>query len=213
MKKTLKLIIPFLLVFVTVFTLSITAGASDFERDLEIGQEWSLPFSETDYVSSDTSVVEIIYEGDYDYTAVAIGPGTAKITGGTWGSSYGNEYTINVSRPSLIDTMIDNPIFGVTLGSIAYIVQMGVVFLLIAVCLSLVIAEIIYIYVTAPKCGMSRLWALAPLFSNVLGLIVFIVVKTNNKTMSPKNKITCPTCGSVHHVGTAVCSICGTHLQ
>jgi hypothetical protein len=68
----------------------------------------------------------------------------------------------------------------------------------------------IYIFREAPKCGMSRLWALMPLFSSFLGLIVFIVVRSSNKTTT--NKITCPTCGGVHPAGTQFCSICGRKL-
>lgn len=79
--------------------------------------------------------------------------------------------------------------------------------------LILVICEIIYIYIEAPKCGMSRLWALVPLFSNLIGLIVFIVVRSNRKNTVSTNNIMCPTCNSVHHAGTIECSICGTKLQ
>lgn len=77
----------------------------------------------------------------------------------------------------------------------------------------LMIAEIIYILIAAPKCGMSRLWALMPLFSNILGLIVFIIVRSGRNTVSASNTVICPTCGSVHPTGTAVCAICGTKLQ
>lgn len=77
----------------------------------------------------------------------------------------------------------------------------------------LVLAEIIYIFIAAPKCGMSRFWALVPLFSNFFGLIVFIVVRSNRKTSTSTHTITCPTCSSVHPAGTTECSICGTKLQ
>lgn len=77
----------------------------------------------------------------------------------------------------------------------------------------LVIAEITYIFITAPKCGMSRFWALVPLFSNFVGLLVFIIVRSNRKACSNTHIITCPTCNSRHSEGTIECSICGTKLQ
>ncbi len=88
------------------------------------------------------------------------------------------------------------------------------VVIIIIVAVSLLIAEIAYIYIQAPKCGMSRLWALIPLFSNVLGLIVFIIVCSNRKTTATSAyTVTCPTCSGVHPAGTTQCSICGTRLQ
>jgi len=85
--------------------------------------------------------------------------------------------------------------------------------ILIVIVLGLVLAEIIYIYYAAPKCGMSRAWALLPLFSNVLGLIIFIIIKqTMNNNAASGNTIICPTCNSVQPYGTAVCPICGTNL-
>ena len=86
---------------------------------------------------------------------------------------------------------------------------------IIELVLFLIIAEIIYIFIEAPKCGMSRLWAIVPLFSNLFGLIVFIIVRSNRKTgnNSPAQVVTCPTCGGVHPLGTMECSICGTKLQ
>lgn len=84
------------------------------------------------------------------------------------------------------------------------------------VCVVLVlfgIAEVVYIYIAAPKCGMSRLWALVPIFSNFIGLIVFIVVRSGRKTTTATNTIMCPTCNGVHPCGTEKCNICGTKLQ
>jgi ABC-type transport system involved in cytochrome bd biosynthesis fused ATPase/permease subunit len=87
------------------------------------------------------------------------------------------------------------------------------VIIIIVTAVLLVLAEIIYIFIAAPKCGMSRFWALVPLFSNFFGLIVFIVVRSNRKTSTSTHTVTCPTCSSVHPAGTTVCSICGTKLQ
>ena len=105
-------------------------------------------------------------------------------------------------------------------------------FIIFFIALALMIAEIAYIYIKAPLCGMSRLWCLAPLVSNVIGLIVFIVVSSKKTsslgveglagtikdgitdtikgTNSSSKLINCPTCDSVHPAGTTQCNICGT---
>ena len=76
------------------------------------------------------------------------------------------------------------------------------------------IAASVYIFVTAPKCGMSRAWALAPVVGNVFGLIAFIMVRTVSKTTAVgNNTIVCPTCNGVHPAGSQFCNICGTKLQ
>ena len=89
--------------------------------------------------------------------------------------------------------------------------RVGIIIAVVAVLLLL--AEMMYIFIAAPKCGMSRFWALVPLFSNFFGLIVFIVVRSNRKTSTSTHTITCPTCSSVHPAGTTECSICGTKLS
>lgn len=86
-----------------------------------------------------------------------------------------------------------------------------IVLIIIAVILGL--AAMAYIYVEAPKCGMSRAWALVPLFSSFIGLLVFIVVRSNSKTHSSRRTITCPTCSGKYPEGTIECSICGTKLK
>ena len=86
------------------------------------------------------------------------------------------------------------------------------VILLIVVASGLLIAEIVYILVVAPKCGMSRWWALVPVFSNILGLIVFILVRSARKQSIGGPTVQCPRCNGIHPVGTTVCSICGTAL-
>lgn len=86
------------------------------------------------------------------------------------------------------------------------------VIIIIVISVLLVLAEIMYILIAAPKCGMSRFWALVPLFSNFFGLIVFIVVRSNRKTSTSTHTVTCPTCSSVHPAGITECPICGTKL-
>ncbi|MBO5798229.1 MAG: hypothetical protein J6R77_07815 [Clostridia bacterium] len=92
--------------------------------------------------------------------------------------------------------------------------EIGSVFiiLLVVLLIGLLIAEIVYILVTAPKCGMSRWWALVPVFSNLLGLIVFILVRSARKQTASGHTIQCPRCNGIHPVGTPVCPICGTAL-
>lgn len=76
------------------------------------------------------------------------------------------------------------------------------------------IAASVYIFVTAPQCGMSRAWALAPVVGNVFGLIAFIMVRTASKTtVAGNNTVVCPTCNGVHPDGSQFCNICGTKLQ
>lgn len=75
------------------------------------------------------------------------------------------------------------------------------------------IAASVYIFITAPKCGMSRAWALAPVVCNVFGLLAFIMVRTASKTTASTNTVLCPTCNAVHPAGTQFCNICGTKLQ
>ncbi len=86
------------------------------------------------------------------------------------------------------------------------------IIVLIVVLVLLLLAEMVYIFIAAPKCGMSRFWALVPLFSNIFGLIVFIVVRSNSKQNACGKTVVCPTCNGVHPIGTRVCSICGTEL-
>lgn len=87
-----------------------------------------------------------------------------------------------------------------------------VLVVIIVLSLLFLIAEITYILISAPKCGMSRLWALVPLFSSIFGLIVFIVVRSAKVTTTSTHTITCPVCNGVHPVGTTKCSICGANL-
>lgn len=86
---------------------------------------------------------------------------------------------------------------------------------IVAIAMILGIVCVGYIAYVAPECGMSRLWAIAPLINNVLGLIVFIVVftrKKNGRSRKAAVVITCPTCGGKHQEGAGFCSICGTKL-
>ena len=84
---------------------------------------------------------------------------------------------------------------------------------LACVAVGLLIAIVVYIFIEAPKCGMSRLWAIVPLFSQIIGLIIFLVIRESCRSNRRKeNTFRCPTCSSVHPVGTAFCSVCGTNF-
>lgn len=89
------------------------------------------------------------------------------------------------------------------------------VFVIVCIVLAviLLIAEITYILIEAPKCGMSRLWALVPLFSNIIGLLVFIVVRSGVKQNNTLNAVTCPVCTAKHPNGIDTCTVCGAKLR
>lgn len=200
MKRLMKVMLPLVLVIALVFSLSITAyAASDVEKEhIAVGKKTSLGFSDVPYVSSDTSVIRIEIDGNGPrYYAVAVGVGKAEVTGGEWVGKPQKDYLFTVHYTE----------FGVMAG------RMGALFYVAAALYLLIFAEILYIFFAAPKCGMSRLWALLPIFSNVLGLIVFIFVRSKHKSGVRTKKITCPTCGGVCTDDTAFCSICGTKLR
>ena len=70
-------------------------------------------------------------------------------------------------------------LIGISFGGVA-LAWIGILGLLGLLVLTSV-AEAIYILIAAPKAGMTRAWALLTLFTNVIGLIVFLVVRSNNK--------------------------------
>ena len=302
MKKTSRLVVSILLITIVMASLSVGAFAA-FEWRMKVGDTFSLLLSDTEYKSSDTSVIVIEHKGGNNYTANAVGEGTARVTGGTWMGSNNQEYVITVTAAagnqntagqltpempsinsedvsalqeqasemfnqvygasqenvtatvdenvtiadenavgqqasemfsqvygasqenatitadenaveqddSIIDNLADNQAT-IEKVFVGYWIALGIIFVLAIVGM---IVGVIYIFIEAPKCGMSRAWALVPLVSSILGLIVFIVVRSNHKKSMPthKNNVTCPTCGGVHSNDTDVCSICGTRLK
>jgi len=90
------------------------------------------------------------------------------------------------------------------------------VYIIILVIIVVVVTaiEIICIYITAPKYGMTRLWAIVPIFSRIFGFIIYLVILTirKNNTTNTTNTIMCPVCNGKHPYGTKTCSICGTRL-
>ena len=100
MKHLARIILPLVLVAIILSLTVVSVSADTFEWTMEIGEDLSLGLSDTPYESSDTSVVEIEHDGGNKYTAVAVGEGTAKITGGTWMGHKGTTYKITVHGPA-----------------------------------------------------------------------------------------------------------------
>lgn len=195
-----KKITALLLAVLLIISLSVTvyAASNVKEEHLVVGEKKSLPFSQVPYVSSDTSVIRIENSGGkYKYYAVAVGVGTAEVTGGKWMGDPSDDYLITVHHTEL----------GAVIG------KTGTMFFVIAAALLLFVVEILYIFFEAPKCGMSRLWALAPIISNILGFIIFIIIRSKHKANVRARKITCPTCGGACNDDTVFCPMCGTRLR
>ena len=95
-----RLFAVILLIALMACTLVIPAAAATFEWPMEVGDDLSLSASDTPYVSSDTSVVEIRHDGGTHYTAIAVGPGTATLTGATWMGAKSQDYLITVKDPA-----------------------------------------------------------------------------------------------------------------
>lgn len=208
MKKMTKRIVALLMVtvLISVFALPV-AAAERKQRELEVGETMPLMLSHTPYQSSDSNVMVIEHNGNYSYTARAVGEGFAVISGGSWNGAMEDEYAITVTAESAFDRE-----FNQTKARIERTHDvMEVVLPILAVVMSaLLVAAIVYIFIAAPKCGMSRWWALVPLFSHVIGLVVFIVIRSERqKNGAGANTFRCPTCSAVHPYGTAVCSVCG----
>lgn len=211
MKKMTKRIVTLLMVavLISVFALPV-AAAERKQKELEVGETMSLMLSDTPYKSSNSNVVMIEHKGNYSYTARAVGEGFAVISGGSWNGTTEDEYAITVTSESEFDRL-----FNQTKDRVERTHDvMEVVLPILAVVMSaLLVAAIVYIFIAAPKCGMSRWWAVLPLFSYVLGLILFIAVRSTRKTQAASvNTFRCPTCSAVHPYGTTVCSVCGRHF-
>ena len=103
-------------------------------------------------------------------------------------------------------------------GALMWVLMFVAIIVLFIVSIVGGIIEIVYIYRNAPKCDMTKLWALVPLISPLFGLFAVIYVRSTCKKMETATtgvtgKITCPTCNGVHPNGTTVCTICGTELN
>ena len=215
MKKHARRILSFCLLAALLVTLAVPAAAATISHTLLVGEEQTLLFSEEPYISSDPSVVEV-RAGDtkHEYVAVAKSAGTATLTG-TWA---GKEVTYDITvNDSVLPAETSNNPIGQLIASLAVLGVAGSIVLIFAAILFIAgLAAVIYIFFAAPKCGMSRWWALLPLVSNVMGLFIFIVIRSKRRTepdATGKNTITCPVCNTVHHKGTKQCSVCGNDLS
>ena len=203
MKRLMKVVTSVALVIMILLTLSVTAFAAGkvVKERLVVGDDHGLPFSDVPYESSDTSVVIIQDNGLRSYSAVAVGAGKAEVTGGVYRGVPQDSFHFTVHRTELVKDLIEMP----TGARIALIFSILV--------LALILASCVYIFIEAPKCGMSRAWAIAPLLSCGLGFRAFIIVRSRRKAKANIRITTCPTCGGIHTENVTYCPDCGTKLQ
>ena len=156
MKKMTKRMVTLLLVvlLMAAFALPVMA-AHCIQWNLTVGESLSLGYSSTPYESSDPDVVRVEFDGDESYTAVAVGEGSAVLTGGYWGgvdreyeitvteewSAFDEEYSATRERISETRSRIErsNAILKVVVIIIA--VLMGI----------LLIGAVVYIFISAPN--------------------------------------------------------------
>lgn len=203
MRKLMKfaLILMVVVLLAMAVITAITTDKNVEKMHILLGEEEHLWMSGDFCESSDTSVVEVkIINGRYH--AEAVGLGKARVTGGAW---------MNEDKEKICEVTVCRTEFGKEIGDMMDLAGAG--FYIAVLILLLFAAMIVYIFIEAPKCGMSRWWAVVPIFSNVLGIIIFIVVRQMHKAGGKKTKITCPTCGGVCTDDTAFCPICGTKLR
>ena len=94
----------------------------------------------------------------------------------------------------------------------------GIAFIvLFLIVITIGVGGAIYVYNDASKNGLPKIWCLAPLFLFIIGLIVYLAVRSMHKMNGPSAKgnhtVICPTCNCVHPIGTDECSICGRKLK
>lgn len=198
MKKVSKLLIPLALAAVVLFALCMTGCRATNAKTyhLAVGEDKHLGVSKDGYVSDNTSVIRVQENGSFaDGVAVAVGKAT--VTDGQG----------NVKGLFIVHS---NEMFA-SFGEMEQ--EMGLLFYVAMLIPLLIVAMSVYIFIEAPKCGMSRTWALVPFFSRILGVLLLIVVRTSRKKIGKVQKRTCPTCGGVHSDKITFCPICGTKLS
>lgn len=219
MKKHTRRILSICLLAILLVTLAVPAAADALSYSLPVGEEQTLLFSEEPYISSNPSVVEVRAGNiEYEYVAVAKSVGTATLTG-TWAGKEVT-YDITVTEPVLSPEKAGSLFAGLAAlgitGSFALFLVANLIPLLIFLLLTaLTIGCCIFILIDAPKHGMTKAWALLPLLLNILALLIYLIVRSNQKNhpANPKHTVTCPTCNSVHPKGTEQCNVCGTELK
>lgn len=198
MKKACKILIPLALVAVLVLVLCMTGCTATNAKQvhLAVGDDKHLGFVKDGYVSGNTSVIRVEADGSFA-DAVAVGVGKATVTDGQGNVKY--LFIVHSSEMFAIFGEMEQ--------------DMGLLFYVVMLIPLLIVAMSVYIFIEAPKCGMSRTWALVPFFSRILGILLFIVVRTGRKKIGNVKKRTCPTCGGVHSDRTTYCPVCGTKLS
>ena len=232
MNKTVKRFITMIMVAITLLVIAVPVAAQEFVFDDNPQCIWSISIDEGrrytgfcdrvaegyKYYSNNDEIMSVEADG----TLVAKNDGNVVIAevfeGELW---YYYGFTVN-AQPQTISDASDEFIndhreyFNGIIEKQEKAISFAEIFvpILIVLLILLVLAEVVYIFVTAPKFGMSRFWAIAPIIGNVFGLFVFLMLKTLAKqnTMSTANVIVCPVCNGRHPYGTSVCSICGAKL-
>lgn len=238
MKRIFKRLVIIVAVVIMLFAFSVSAFAQTgfefpehphciWQQRIDVGEEYT-GFAEgvsegRKYYSNNEEVMKVNEDG----TVLALSEGSAVIAeidiDGELRYYYGffvsepfiPEESLSVDDDTDYDTIFDNDYdYDEDEDDEEFHIMMIIGPALIVLLVLLLLAEIFYIFVTAPKFGMSRFWALAPLVGNVFGLLVFLLLKSAAKqnNISSKNVIICPTCNGKHPYGTEVCSICGTKL-
>lgn len=72
-------------------------------------------------------------------------------------------------------------------------------------------AMVFYIVMDAPDYGMSRVWALLPVFINFFGLILYFIARSSH--YNREEYVKCYRCNELNSVGAKFCTKCGSELQ
>jgi len=72
----------------------------------------------------------------------------------------------------------------------------------------------VWVYNDAERSGMSGLlWALLVFFGNIVGLLIYLIVRSSSASVAPLTAKTCPSCHGVIQPDFNVCPHCGANLQ
>ena len=200
-KRIFAVFLPLTLVLVMLLAVPVSARDNVFDWTLEPGETFSLGSSQNTYTSSDTSVIEIRYDGSRCY-ALAVGEGYADVycTTNGWPSL---RYRFYVTDFFFMEMMYN--IFGTAAMTIL------IIGLIIAIILAII--SVSYIYIDAPKHEMSRWWALFAVFANIVALGIYIILRQENRKKVLPNTVICPKCGSPQTMGSNHCTNCGSRLR
>lgn len=98
MKNLSKKVVMLALVAMLLFSMAIPAHAA-YTWSMDVGESFKLNFTDTPYISSNPAVVEIQCDSTGRYLAVAVGEGTAIVSGGTWMDKSHPDYEFTVTDP------------------------------------------------------------------------------------------------------------------